>query len=50
MATIFNFMKCEICGKEFALVKERKSTVDKLGFTHTFCLECHAKHNGGSSD
>ncbi|GEM_PF-2072091 len=48
MATIFDFMKCEVCGKEFSSVQERKSTVDRQGFTHTFCLECYRKgHNGG---
>ena len=48
MATIFNFMKCEVCGKEFSSVLERKSTVDKIGFTHTFCHDCYSNgHNGG---
>jgi len=49
MATIFNFMKCEVCGKEFSSVNERKSTVDKIGFTHTYCHECHANGNGGKA-
>ncbi|VVC04921.1 Uncharacterised protein [Candidatus Burarchaeum australiense] len=51
MATIFNFMKCEVCGTEFSSVLERKSVVDKEGFTHTYCHGCYSTSrpgNGGS--
>lgn len=49
MATIFDFLKCEVCGKEFQTqtTEGRKTTVDRDGFTHTFCAECFAKKQSG---
>jgi hypothetical protein len=45
MATIFNFLICEVCGKEFntQIDSDRRTTVDRDGFTHTFCADCFAK-------
>jgi len=49
MATIFDFLKCEECGKEFQSMTEpsRKTKIDKEGFTHTYCTGCYEKQNGG---
>ncbi len=49
MATIFDFLKCEVCGKDFQSMTEpgRKAKLDRDGFTHTYCIACFDKQNGG---
>ena len=46
MAAVYDFMKCEVCGKEATTNADKKAVIDREGFTHVYCFDCFDKRNG----
>lgn len=40
MSAVYDFFKCEKCGKELKNTSEQKPVVDRQGFTRIYCVEC----------
>jgi len=41
LGRIYDFFKCEKCGKELHSTVEQKHVLDRQGLTHVYCCDCY---------